>query len=317
MRTDVDLKSVQCFVTLAEELNFGRAATRMAITQPSFSSQIRKLEDHLGTALFVRSTRQVGLSAAGEALLEPARRLVGEAATFSGAMAALSPRMSATVVLGTPFYTYDLPEHDRLLQAMAQDLPEVTVSVDNGFTPTLVEGLIGGEVDLALVLATPVPPEIWRARRASRSLGELEVPDDLPRLVLRCEPMALAIPREHPLAEYSVIPRSALAGQPVAMLSTAHGDTLRGPILAALVDGGAQVLIPPEAHGIALERYCRRYRVPAVSIGWFRDESDGDVVYRPVEGVASTSELALVRGPREWRSPSARKVWELSANLFA
>ncbi|MEU4409193.1 LysR family transcriptional regulator [Streptosporangium sp. NPDC023963] len=57
---------------MAEELHFGRAAMRPYISQPSLSHRIRKLEEILGTPLFVRSSRRAGLTAAGRALIIPA-----------------------------------------------------------------------------------------------------------------------------------------------------------------------------------------------------------------------------------------------------
>lgn len=120
MLNDFDLKSVRCFVLLVEEGSFSRAAERMAITQPSFSNQIRKLENQLGTPLFVRSTRQVSLTETGSALLEPARRLIAEASAFANEMAARAPRLSPVVTIGAPLYLYSLPEHDILVTGLSE-----------------------------------------------------------------------------------------------------------------------------------------------------------------------------------------------------
>jgi epsilon-lactone hydrolase len=74
----IELRHLRTFVAVAEELNFGRAAERLYVTQPAVSRQIRLLEQLVGCELLRRSTRQVELTLAGEALLERARRLLAD-----------------------------------------------------------------------------------------------------------------------------------------------------------------------------------------------------------------------------------------------
>src|SRR5579875_932766 len=75
----LSLELVQSFVVVAEELHFGRAAERLALTQPPLSRRIQQLERDLGVELFVRGHRRVALSPAGEAFLPRARRLLQQA----------------------------------------------------------------------------------------------------------------------------------------------------------------------------------------------------------------------------------------------
>src|SRR5262245_42615670 len=78
------LDQVRCFVAVGEELHFGRAAERLAMTQPPLSRQIQKLERTVGAQLLERDNRRVALTAAGVAFLEDCYRLLN---TMDGAVA--------------------------------------------------------------------------------------------------------------------------------------------------------------------------------------------------------------------------------------
>jgi epsilon-lactone hydrolase len=74
----IELRHLRAFVAVAEELNFGRAATRLFVSQPALSRQIRGLERLVGCDLLRRSTHRVELTLAGDALLDRARRLLSD-----------------------------------------------------------------------------------------------------------------------------------------------------------------------------------------------------------------------------------------------
>jgi len=76
----LDAHGLACFCAAAEELHFGRAAARMFMSQPPFSQQIKRLEQQVGVALFVRTTRSVRLTPAGMVMLRHAKKIAGETA---------------------------------------------------------------------------------------------------------------------------------------------------------------------------------------------------------------------------------------------
>lgn len=72
----LDLRQLECFLAVAEELNVGRAAIRLHMTQPPLTRRIQRLEHDIGAPLFVRTPKGVELTVPGETLLEQARRIV-------------------------------------------------------------------------------------------------------------------------------------------------------------------------------------------------------------------------------------------------
>jgi len=72
----MELRQLRYFVTVAEEMNFNRAARLLLIAQPALNQQIRNLEEKLGVELFDRQRCQIKLTAAGKSLLEDARKLL-------------------------------------------------------------------------------------------------------------------------------------------------------------------------------------------------------------------------------------------------
>src|SRR6201997_3910227 len=123
---DLEPRLLRYFLAVAEELHFGRAAARLYIAQPSLSNQIHKLERTLGTDLFVRDSRHVALTTAGQALLEEAPvalaalERAADRARLAGAGIAGTIRLGYTPAAG--FETLGA-----ILAAVEHDNPNITV----------------------------------------------------------------------------------------------------------------------------------------------------------------------------------------------
>ncbi len=161
-------------MTLAEELHFGRAAARLYISQPSLSHQIRKLEETLGTPLFVRSSRRVQLTAAGRTLaheapaaLDALERAI-ELTRLAGSEKTTTIRMGYTPVASFGTLT-------ALLEAIEEDHPDLTVDAREHFSAEIPERIHAGDLDIGLALSPPTPDgvagELVRAERVSAILG--------------------------------------------------------------------------------------------------------------------------------------------------
>lgn len=208
----MDIRALTCFIAVAEELHFRRAAQRLHMTQPSLSQRISALEREVGVDLFVRNRRGVGLTASGLAFLEPARRAV-ESAGIAREYALRAARgevgrlrLGFTVIA---FYGR-LPE---AVQAFRRRYPDVDIDLSEMNSPSLETALATGAVDLAILHPPLAHPDL-----VVRSLPE--------------EPLVLALPSSHALAPLRDIPVAALAGEPMLMAPRHVGPNIHDRMIA-------------------------------------------------------------------------------------
>lgn len=192
----MELRLLRYFVAVADELHFGRAARRLFLAQPSLSAQIRKLEHDVGTPLFLRDRHRVALTPAGEAMLEPAQRVLAAAAELP----ALARDAAGIGTLAIGFVPYArgrlLP---RLLEAFQRAQPQAKATVHAcGDSPEVFDDLRNGSID-AGILRTPVRAP-W-----------LEV------VTLAVDPFHAALPATHPLARQKQVRLADLAGERFAL----------------------------------------------------------------------------------------------------
>ena len=156
----MEIQQVKAFLAVAEELHFGRAAERLGMLQPPLSRTIRALEDHLGVDLFRRTTRNVALTAAGEALVEPARKMI-EYRT----LAAEAVRRAADGQTGHIEFGFAHSSSRRLAAALvtasAAHRPGVSFGLHSDvYAEEGITRLVDGSLDLALVRWAKQPPGV-------------------------------------------------------------------------------------------------------------------------------------------------------------
>src|SRR5215472_10756223 len=140
----LDLRQVDYFVAVAEELHFGRAAERLNIAQPSLSQQIRRLEQQLGVPLLERDSRNVRLTRAGEALLREGRRALAQAQR-----AISTTRAAGAEVLTVGFYgSAGRAMLPAVLTAFHERQPATNVDIREILFGSIDE-ILDGKVDVA------------------------------------------------------------------------------------------------------------------------------------------------------------------------
>lgn len=204
------LHFLRYFVVLAEELHFGRAAQKLAITQPPLSTAIQSLEEELGVKLFVRDSKRVELTAAGLAFLDEARHVLErvDRASSVAQMAAQGIHGRIEVgVTGSLLYR----EVPAMVQAFQRHMPGVSVVLREMSTAEQVDELIRGRLDIGFVNAATVPPQ-------------------LQSLPLKSDSFVLCLPTQHPKAHRSSVQLKDFAQEQFVMFSRevapAHHDNV-------------------------------------------------------------------------------------------
>jgi len=176
---DITLAQVRCFIAVAEELHFGRAAERLQMTQPPLSRQIQKLEHHIGARLLERDNRNVSLTSAGQAFLADAYRLLNTIDQAVEQARRVEAGSAGTLHLGfTAVSAIGLL--GPILEHLDSEMPGVEVVLHERVTASQVEGIHRGELDLGLARA-PFDTDLLASR------------------VIVREPLYVAVPAGHRL----------------------------------------------------------------------------------------------------------------------
>ncbi len=206
----MNLQELRYLVALAEYRHFGRAAEACHVSQPTLSSQIRKLEDELGVTLLERTNKRVDLTPVGSQILVHAQEALSQAAQMEAVARAARDPLIGPLKLGAipTLAPYLMP---LILKPIHQAYPGLIIELWEDQTRALVEGLRNHRLDAALLATAPEVPEIT----------EIELFD---------EPLLAALPSAHKLAKAKSVTEKSLAGE---LLVLADGHCLSNHALAA------------------------------------------------------------------------------------
>jgi LysR family hydrogen peroxide-inducible transcriptional activator len=198
----MNIRALQYLITLADVRHFSKAAEQCYVSQPTLSTQIRKLEEELDVQLVERSPRQVMLTRVGQEIVERSRNILSEVdAIRSIARRARDPD-SGTLRLGIfpTLAPYFLPH---VIPALRIRYPRLTLRLFEEKTEDLMTMLHEGRLDAGL-LALPISDEGLVTRR------------------LFDEPFVVAMPEQHPLARLDSIRMADLESQELLLLEDGH-----------------------------------------------------------------------------------------------
>lgn len=197
-----DLRQLEYFCAVARAGSFTKAAENLGIAQPSLSEQIARLEQSLGAPLFERLNRRIELTPLGEAILGKAKALVEDAAALPDVFDRAREGVRGPLRVGAiptilPYYL--APK----LRGFLDLYPDVELNVREGTTAELVEQVLEGLIDVA-VLSVPVE-------------GAGLVMKELFR-----EPFYLAVPEGHPLADAKKVQLRQVMEERLLILKDGH-----------------------------------------------------------------------------------------------
>ncbi|AXU18081.1 LysR family transcriptional regulator [Novosphingobium sp. THN1] len=181
---NLDIDLLRCFVTIADTGSFTRAGERLGRTQSAISLQLKRLEEQVGRALFLRSPRHLSITPEGERLIGPARQILRLNDATLAQM--FEPDIAGSVRIGVPedFATAHLPS---VLAAFTEAHPLVELEVTCDLTLNLLERFHAGNFDLVLVKRQPTQavqdgvrvwrePLVWVARDRQSAADFARVP---------------------------------------------------------------------------------------------------------------------------------------------
>jgi DNA-binding transcriptional LysR family regulator len=226
----MELRHLRYFVTVAEELNFRRAARRLHISQPPLTSQVRQLEEEIGARLFERDSHHVALTAAGIVFLDSCRRLLRDAeAAVESARRAARGETGCLAIGFVPSLAYGVAPS--LFRYYRQKFPKVDLTLSEMDTSRQLAELVARRLDIGLIGAG-LPGEH----------------PEVDSVTIAEEPLMAALPQEHRLARRPALSLSlrALAGEKL-ILTLRQNRTGYNPWLLQLCHRfGYEPAIAPE-----------------------------------------------------------------------
>ena len=271
----MDHKLMQSFVTVAEELHFGRAAARLHISQPPLTKQIQQLEQAMGVRLLERTNRKVELTAAGRVFLDEARAVLHQ--TDQAVELARKAGRGETGHLSVGFIDAAIYSVvPAIVQRFTERYPEVELSLTDLRIPNQVKAVVERQLDIGFIH----PPVSHKSLCVERVL---------------VEPLIVALPEVHRLAPEAAIALSDLASEPLIQFPRGINPSLYDEIVGLCRSSGFSPRIVREATP-------KQTIIGLVSVGLgvsllpacLENLRRAGVVYRPIRGRTLSIDTSII-----------------------
>jgi DNA-binding transcriptional LysR family regulator len=290
----MDLRDLEAFVAVAEELHFGRAAARLHMAQPPLSNRISQLERELHLQLFQRSTRIVSLTDAGTRLLTPARRALGQVVAVREMAKAISSGGEGVVRIG-----FAGASSQRAVPVLANAVRRTHPGVElvlqsQTYVYTAFDQLAAGDLDLAFVRVPVTHPE-------------------LSYRVVEVEEVLCALPEDHRMANQESVRLAELADDGFVSLPEDARSMLRATMYGMCLTAG----FPPRIVQVAPDSATVLALVAAgagvtITLSSVRPAQSVGIVYKTIEGTGPAHLYAAIAWRSDNTSPALARVLEVS-----
>lgn len=292
----MELRHLRYFITVAEELNFSKAALKLYTAQPSLSQQIKDLEEDIGVKLLHRTKRKVELTEEGAVFLEQARLTLAQADKAVAMARQVSQakqqmlRIGFVPVAEMKIFPYVLPN----LRVQNPDLKIELLSMNNN---DQMKAIKKGELDITFT-------------RHNFNSDEIES-----QFVLR-EPLIFILPKDHPLAKYERIPVKALNGIDFIIPAAEQSQNLHDMILNFAKTNGIEFNIVQKADNILFNINSIGMGLGCTILpGYIAPLTMNNTIIRPLDIELPYLDL-YVSYRKNSNSPSVDKFMELLTRVF-
>lgn len=239
----MDFRYLSSFIVLAEELHFGRAATRLHMSQPALSAQLQKLEKSVGVTLVVRSSHEVKLTSPGLEFVKHARMVLAQMDKAVDVAKSTAAGQVGSLNIG---YNFPASRHvlPTALARLGKRHPEMSVSLWEKRTGPQLAAIKDASLDVAFLYGRPMVPGLRT------------------RLLLSKVPIVAVVGRSHPWAGRTSVRCSELAGEPCVLFDRDQCPAMYDAIVSAAAESGVSLTVAQTsddpsgtAHVIAMKPY--------------------------------------------------------------